>query len=169
MLLRDIAHSRTGDKGNRSTISVIAYDIKHYPLIERCVTAERLRVHYRDIARGKVELKTEIVEMADVVAKAIEMASPLLEQRTHTLTVAMRPRTESVTGTVVYTEVPSGSSASEASSSRLPRPCWAGATVSTRISNSSGCWLRPQNSSGWRRLAVGSKSRLRMACPIAGR
>ena len=39
------------------------------------------------IARGKVELKTEIVEMAEVVAKAIEMASPLLEQRTHTLTV----------------------------------------------------------------------------------
>lgn len=55
MLLRDIAHSRTGDKGNRSTISVIAYDIKHYPLIERCVTAERLRAHFRDIARGDVE------------------------------------------------------------------------------------------------------------------
>ena len=55
MLLRDIAHSRAGDKGNRSTISVIAYDIKNYPLIERCVTAERLRAHYRDIARGDVE------------------------------------------------------------------------------------------------------------------
>ena len=55
MLLRDMAHSRTGDKGNRSTISVIAYDIKDYPLIERCVTAERLRAHYRDIARGDVE------------------------------------------------------------------------------------------------------------------
>ncbi len=39
------------------------------------------------IARGKVELKPELVEMAEVVAKAIEMASPLLEQRTHTLTV----------------------------------------------------------------------------------
>jgi PAS domain S-box-containing protein len=39
------------------------------------------------ITRGKVELRTEVVEMADVVAKAIEMASPLLEQRTHTLTV----------------------------------------------------------------------------------
>jgi PAS domain S-box-containing protein len=39
------------------------------------------------IARGKVELKKEITEIAEVVAKAIEMTSPLLEQRTHSLTV----------------------------------------------------------------------------------
>ena len=39
------------------------------------------------IAQGKVELKEEIVEMAAIVAKAIEIASPLLEQRTHTLDV----------------------------------------------------------------------------------
>jgi PAS domain S-box-containing protein len=39
------------------------------------------------IARGKVELKEEVIEMADIVGKAIEMASPLLEQRTHLLTV----------------------------------------------------------------------------------
>ncbi len=39
------------------------------------------------IARGKVELKADLVEIAEVVAKAIEMASPLLEQRNHTLAV----------------------------------------------------------------------------------
>ncbi len=39
------------------------------------------------IARGKVELKTETVEIAEAVAKAIEMASPLLEQRAHMLNV----------------------------------------------------------------------------------
>jgi signal transduction histidine kinase len=37
------------------------------------------------IARGKVELKIELVEIAEVVVKAIEMASPLLEQRAHAL------------------------------------------------------------------------------------
>jgi PAS domain S-box-containing protein len=37
------------------------------------------------IARGKVELKTVIIELAEVVARAIEVASPLLEQRTQTL------------------------------------------------------------------------------------
>ena len=35
MKLREIAHSRTGDKGNISNISVIAYDAKHYPLLLR--------------------------------------------------------------------------------------------------------------------------------------
>jgi hypothetical protein len=55
MLLRDIAHSRTGDKGNRSTISVIAYDLKDFPLIERAVTAERVRALYADIVKGEVE------------------------------------------------------------------------------------------------------------------
>ncbi|WP_346908654.1 hypothetical protein [uncultured Roseibium sp.] len=45
MLLRDIAHSRTGDKGNISNISVIAYDMAHWPLLEAEVTRERLQAH----------------------------------------------------------------------------------------------------------------------------
>ena len=55
MLLREIAHSRTGDKGNRSTISVIAYDLKDFPMIERTVTAARVRAHFQDIVKGEVE------------------------------------------------------------------------------------------------------------------
>jgi hypothetical protein len=55
MLLREIAHSRTGDKGNRSTISVIAYDLKDFPAIERTVTAARVSEHYSDIVKGEVE------------------------------------------------------------------------------------------------------------------
>ncbi|TSA06364.1 MAG: hypothetical protein D4R79_19500 [Comamonadaceae bacterium] len=55
MLLREIAHSRAGDKGNRSTISVIAYDLKDFPAIEKSITAERVRAHYVGIALGRVE------------------------------------------------------------------------------------------------------------------
>ena len=55
MLLRDIAHSRTGDKGNRSTISVIAFDLRDFAAIERCITAERVRQHYGDIVKGRVD------------------------------------------------------------------------------------------------------------------
>ena len=55
MLLREIAHSRAGDKGNRSTISVIAYDLKDFPAIEKSLTAERVRAHYAGIALGRVE------------------------------------------------------------------------------------------------------------------
>lgn len=54
MKLRDIAHSRTGDKGNTSNISVIAYDEKDYALIARYVTAERVKAHFAEIARGDV-------------------------------------------------------------------------------------------------------------------
>ena len=55
MLLRDIAHARTGDKGNRSTLSVIAYDAKHYPLLEKLLTPERVKSHYDGIVQGPVE------------------------------------------------------------------------------------------------------------------
>ncbi len=39
------------------------------------------------ITRGKVELKRERIEISEIIAKAIEMASPLIEQRQHQLTV----------------------------------------------------------------------------------
>jgi signal transduction histidine kinase/ActR/RegA family two-component response regulator len=39
------------------------------------------------ITRGKTELHKELVDLADVVAKAIEQASPLLEERDHSLGV----------------------------------------------------------------------------------
>jgi hypothetical protein len=55
MLLRDIAHARTGDKGNRSTLSVIAYDAKHYPLLAQLLTPECVKAHYRGIVEGPVE------------------------------------------------------------------------------------------------------------------
>jgi PAS domain S-box-containing protein len=44
------------------------------------------------IARGRVELKKEVVELADVVAKGVEISSPLLEQRAHELTVDVPAR-----------------------------------------------------------------------------
>ena len=55
MLLRDIAYARAGDKGNRSTLSVIANDIKDFPIIERAVTAERVKQHYAGIVKGDVD------------------------------------------------------------------------------------------------------------------
>jgi hypothetical protein len=43
MKLRDVAHSRTGDKGNTSNISVIAYRVEDFQRIRELVTAERVR------------------------------------------------------------------------------------------------------------------------------
>jgi CheY-like chemotaxis protein len=50
------------------------------------------------ITRGKVELRKRRVELAEVVAKAIELASPLLEQRRHTLAVSVPARGLAVDG-----------------------------------------------------------------------
>jgi hypothetical protein len=41
--LRRLAHGRTGDKGNRSNISVIAYVPEFWPLIEAQVTVARVQ------------------------------------------------------------------------------------------------------------------------------
>jgi hypothetical protein len=54
MLLRDIAHTRTGDKGDRSTISVIAYNRENYEMLERYLTPERMLAHFEGIAKGPV-------------------------------------------------------------------------------------------------------------------
>jgi PAS domain S-box-containing protein len=65
-----------------------AYRREHV-IIERQVRhLERLVDDLLDVSRitrGKVELKRERIELADVVAKAIELTSPLLEQKSHRL------------------------------------------------------------------------------------
>jgi PAS domain S-box-containing protein len=53
------------------------------------------------IARGKIELKRQVVELAEVVHKAIEMASPLLEERRHHLRTSLPPRGLRVDGDAV--------------------------------------------------------------------
>ncbi len=55
MKLQDIAIARSGDKGNRATLSVIARDPGHYPQLERWLTAERVQQHYRGTVQGAVQ------------------------------------------------------------------------------------------------------------------
>jgi hypothetical protein len=55
MQVRDIALARSGDKGNRATLSVIARELKDYPLLERVLTAERVQSHYQGVVRGPVQ------------------------------------------------------------------------------------------------------------------
>jgi len=54
MKLREIAHSRTGDKGDISNISLIAFTPEHYSLLEKYVTPERVRQHFTGIVYGQV-------------------------------------------------------------------------------------------------------------------
>jgi hypothetical protein len=52
--LRDIAHCRTGDKGNTSNICVIAYDQQHYPVLLEQVTVQCVSMLFAGVVRGKV-------------------------------------------------------------------------------------------------------------------
>ncbi|CAK7005613.1 hypothetical protein KQI38_06810 [Tissierella carlieri] len=54
MKLREIAHSRTGDKGNISNISLIVYNEEDYKIIQEKVTAEKVKEWFKDIVRGEV-------------------------------------------------------------------------------------------------------------------
>jgi hypothetical protein len=52
--LREIAASRSGDKGDVSNICVFAYDPKDYPLLVEQLTADRVRCHFGDLVQGEV-------------------------------------------------------------------------------------------------------------------
>ncbi len=54
MLLHEIAHCRAGDKGDTSTLSLFPFDDRHYDVLAREVTAERVRSHLADQVRGEV-------------------------------------------------------------------------------------------------------------------
>ena len=50
-----IAHARSGDKGDMANIGVIALHPRHYPILVREVTAERVKRHFGPLCLGKVE------------------------------------------------------------------------------------------------------------------
>jgi len=52
--LERVAHVRSGDKGNTSNISVIAYRDEFYPLLKAQLTAERFKAFYRGAIKGAV-------------------------------------------------------------------------------------------------------------------
>jgi hypothetical protein len=54
MTLRDIAHARTGDKGDICNISLIVFDPRDYPRIAERVTLERVRAHFAGIVQGDI-------------------------------------------------------------------------------------------------------------------
>jgi len=53
--LLDIAHARSGDKGDSANIGVIARRPAYYPILVRELTPERVRAHFGEMVRGEVE------------------------------------------------------------------------------------------------------------------
>ncbi len=53
--LREIAHARSGDKGDTLNISLIPYDEKDYEMLKEKVTEERVKEHFKDIENKGVK------------------------------------------------------------------------------------------------------------------
>lgn len=68
-----------GVQGGEKERAIIERQVNHLVrLVEDLLDVSR-------VARGKVELRREVMDIAEVIAKTIESASPLLEQRRHQL------------------------------------------------------------------------------------
>jgi hypothetical protein len=53
--LLDLAHARSGDKGDTANVGLIALRREWYPLLERLVTRERVASHFAGVITGDVE------------------------------------------------------------------------------------------------------------------
>lgn len=53
--LLDIAHGRSGDKGDAANVGIIAYDDKGFEIIKKQLTRERVKEHFKGICYGEVE------------------------------------------------------------------------------------------------------------------
>lgn len=53
--LVDIAHARSGDKGDTANVGVIAYKKEWYPLIARELSADRVKAHFEGVITGGVD------------------------------------------------------------------------------------------------------------------
>ena len=55
VLLLDIAHARSGDKGDTANVGVIALEPRWYEVLEKLVTRERGADHFRGMIDGDVQ------------------------------------------------------------------------------------------------------------------
>ncbi len=53
--LVDVAHARSGDKGDTANVGVIALEPRWYPVLQLFLTRDRVREHFRGVINGDVE------------------------------------------------------------------------------------------------------------------
>ena len=53
--LEEIAHARSGDKGDASNVGLIAESPELYEVLREQVTADRVKAHFREVCRGPVQ------------------------------------------------------------------------------------------------------------------
>jgi hypothetical protein len=53
--LIDIAHGRSGDKGDSANVGIIAYNQEGFEIIKKHLTAEKVKSYFEGICLGEVE------------------------------------------------------------------------------------------------------------------
>ncbi|MFN2635955.1 MAG: hypothetical protein ABR585_02875 [Gemmatimonadaceae bacterium] len=53
--LVDIAHARSGDKGDTANVGVIALEPRWYDILAKCLTRDRVARHFEGMIEGEVE------------------------------------------------------------------------------------------------------------------
>jgi hypothetical protein len=53
--LLQLAHARSGDKGDTANVGIIAYKEEYYPFLQEILTPARVKKHFSGICKGEVE------------------------------------------------------------------------------------------------------------------
>ena len=56
MILKDIAYVRSGDKGDKSNIGILAFDKKSYDFLQGYLTPELIKAHFGERVKGEVKV-----------------------------------------------------------------------------------------------------------------
>lgn len=89
MKLKEIAHSRAGDKGNISVLSVIAYKKEDYVVLKEKVTEEKVANYFKEIVHGKITR----YELPNIYALNFVMEDALGGGVTRSLAIDMHGKT----------------------------------------------------------------------------
>ncbi len=81
--LKDLAYSRSGDKGDVSNIGLIATNSKNYEIIKKVVTPQKIKEFFGDMVKGDVK----VFALDNLEALQIVMTKALGGGATNTLRV----------------------------------------------------------------------------------
>ncbi len=100
ILVYDLAHARAGDKGNTSSIAVIAYDDDGWRILRQALTAERVEETFAHLGAGKVR-RYEVESL-----KALNFVIPNVLSGGVTRSLRLDPHGKSLSSLMLGIELP---------------------------------------------------------------
>ena len=100
ILVYDLAHARAGDKGNTSSIAVIAYDDDGWRVLRQALTAERVEQAFAHLGAGKVR-RYEVDSL-----KALNFVIPNVLSGGVTRSLRLDPHGKSLSALMLGIELP---------------------------------------------------------------